>query len=87
MHPTGQWLPVNTMNSGIEDAVGSIPPGHQTPFSFGTFIWAIPQTWRIAGSGGRGIPYSTAYEILVMVPGASGEETTSKEGADRTRTP
>jgi len=85
-HPVGSWLPVDASNSGIIDTVGSVPPGTGGPFSKGDFHWPIPQSYRIAGSSGGGSVYSTGNHTQTMTD-ATGEETTSKEGASRTRTP
>jgi hypothetical protein len=84
--PSPQWKRLNANNGGFTDTVGAKWPGSQTPFSFGTYLWAIPQTWRIAGSGGSGIYYSTADHTETMAD-SSGTEITSKGGATRTRTP
>ena len=85
-HPTGSWIRLNASNSGIIDTVGTNPPGTSSPFSAGTFSWPIPQSYRIAGSSGGGNVYSTGTHTQVMA-GSNGAETTSKEGASRSRTP
>ncbi|GAB6094357.1 hypothetical protein JCM14469_06090 [Desulfatiferula olefinivorans] len=84
-HPLGSWLAVNSANSGIIDTVGTTPPGSGGTFAAGTFVWAIPQEYR-AGATGTPRTFSTGTHRQVMA-GATGEETTSKEGASRTRTP
>jgi hypothetical protein len=85
MHPVGTWLPLDAANNGLSDRIGTVPPGTPPPFSKGRFHWPIPQRYRLPGSGG-GFKYSTGDHIQDMA-GATGEETTSKEGATRTRTP
>jgi hypothetical protein len=86
MHPVGAWLPLNAANGGLQDTVGTNPPGGPPPFSFGTFVWPIPQSFRAAG-GGTGTVYSTGTHMQVMVWGTTGTEGTSKEGASASRTP
>lgn len=86
MHPTGSWLALNAANGGLIDTVGTNPPGGPPPFSAGTFNWPIPQSFRAAGSGGGGTRYSIGTHSQVMA-GATGAETTSKEGANASRTP
>jgi hypothetical protein len=83
--PTPKWLRPHSGYTLI-DRVGTEPPGLSGPFSAGTFVWAIPQTYRPLGSGGAGVPYITAMQTQVMT-GISGAETTSKEGASTSRTP
>lgn len=85
-HPTGTWLTLNASNSGLVDTVGTNPLGTSGPFSFGTFIWPIPQSFRIAGSAGGGTVYSTGTHAQVML-NSTGNEGTSKEGASRGRVP
>ena len=79
VHKTGKWLPVDAKNSGINDTVGSVPPGTGPPFSTGKFHWAIPQHYRTVGAF-FAETYSTGDHVQQMT-GASGEETTTKEGA------
>lgn len=86
VHPTTPWLSPDAANSGLVDTIGTGPPGAPGPFSPGTFLWAIPQSFRAAGSSGSGTVYSTANHSQIM-SGATGAETTSKEGASRARTP
>lgn len=85
-HPPTAWLRPNASNSGLVDNIGTSLPGSPGPFSSGTFLWAIPQCHRTPGTSGSGAIYSTANHTQVM-GGASGAETTSKEGASRSRTP
>jgi hypothetical protein len=85
-HPTGNWLPIDATNSGIQDTVGTPAPGTPGPFSAGTFTWVIPQSYREAGTGGGGAPYTPGTHQQVMA-GTNGTETTSKEGASNSRTP
>ena len=84
-HPVGAWLAVNASNSGLIDTVGTNPPGTAGPFSAGSFDWPIPQDYRVGAGAARN--YSTGTHRQQMVAGASGRETTSKEGASRSRTP
>jgi hypothetical protein len=84
--PTSRWLAIDARNNGIVDTVGTNPPGTPTPFSKGSFFWPIPQLYRIVGSSGRGAEYSRGNHRQDMT-GTSGEETTSKEGATRSRRP
>lgn len=88
IHPptAGGFKPVNSRNGGLRDTVGSRAPGTPTPFSKGDFLWKIPQIFRVTGNSGTGTTYSTGDHLQDMV-GTSGEETTSKEGASRNRTP
>jgi hypothetical protein len=86
MHPVGTWLALNAANGGLTDTVGTNPPGGPPPFSAGTFRWPIPQSFRAAGTGGGGSVYSTGTHLQVM-SGATGAETTSKEGESVSRTP
>lgn len=85
-HPTGSWWPVSARNSGITDGVGQSEPGSPAPFSAGTLTWPIPQSYHIAGSSAAGIVFSIGTHTQVM-GSTSGDETTSKEGATRSRTP
>jgi hypothetical protein len=85
-HGVGNWNIPNASNSGLVDTVGTNPPGSGTPFSTGTFTWAIPQSYRAAGSSGGGTDYSTGTHRQHM-SGRDGAETTSKEGASHRRTP
>lgn len=85
-HPVTNWISPNARNSGLVDTIGTIPPGVSGPFSAGHFLWPIPQSFRTAGSSATGSPYSVGLHIQHMI-GTTGEETTSKEGATRTRTP
>lgn len=85
-HPTGTWIPLDAHNNGLIDTVGTKPPGAPGPFSAGDFLWAIPQSYRIAGSTGAGTVYSTGYHIQIMA-GTSGIEATAKEGASNARAP
>jgi len=86
MHPVGTWVSLDTSNNGLIDTVGTKTPGAPGPFSAGDFLWAIPQSYRIAGSTGTGTPYSTGNHVQIM-GGSSGREGTSKEGASRVRAP
>jgi hypothetical protein len=86
VHAAGTWITLNARNGGIIDTVGTNPPGGPTPFSAGTYTWPIPQFYRRVGSSGDGVRYSTGTHSQVMA-GTSGSETTSKEGATRTRSP
>jgi hypothetical protein len=85
-HPPTAWLSPDAMNSGLIDTIGADPPGLPAPFGFGTFLWAIPQSFRTPGTTGNGTQYSTANQTYVMI-GPTGMETTIKEGASRIRTP
>jgi len=84
VHPVGTPLTPDATNGGIVDTVGTNPPGGPTPFSVGTFLWPIPQTYSVSGGGQT--PYSTGNHTQNIV-GPTGEETTAKEGATTTRTP
>lgn len=84
-HPPTTPLVPNASNSGLIDTVGTNPPGSPGPFSFGTFLWAIPQHYRIIGSTAS-IQYSTGNHAQVML-GPIGAEGTEKEGASRGRVP
>jgi hypothetical protein len=86
MHPPTTWLNLDANNNGLTDTVGTNPPGSPGPFSAGDFLWAIPQSYRIAGSAGSGSVYSTGYHDQIM-GGTSGREATSKEGAVSVRAP
>jgi hypothetical protein len=85
MHPTGKWSRVDAANNNVKDTIGTLPPGTPGPFGIGTFFWPIPLTWRTPNDPKR-YPYGTADQIQVMLD-SSGAEITSKEGADRARTP
>lgn len=84
VHPLGTWLTLDASNGGIIDTVGTNPPGSPAPFSPGAFTWPIPQFYRRVGSTGNGRRYSVGTHRQVMTASA-GVETTSKEGASRTR--
>jgi hypothetical protein len=88
VHPQGTWNNINDSNSGIQDTVGTLAPGISPPpaFTQGTFRWSIPWHYRKKGSTGNGALFSTLDHVQSM-SGALGEETTSKGGASRTRTP
>jgi hypothetical protein len=86
MHPVGTWVGLDASNNGLVDTVGTNTPGAPGPFSAGDFLWAIPQSYRIAGSTGAGTPYSTGNHVQIM-GGSSGREGTGKEGATRVRAP
>jgi len=86
IHPATAWLSPDIHNSGLVDTIGTVPPGSGGPFSEGTFVWPIPQSFRTAGTAGTGSPYSTAFHVQVMI-GPSGAEGTAKEGASRGRVP
>lgn len=85
-HPATAWLSPDASNSGLVDSIGTGSPGSPGPFSAGGFLWAIPQSYRTAGTTGGGSVYSTAQHRQVM-GGTNGAETTSKEGASRSRVP
>lgn len=85
-HDQGKWVRINADNAGFKDTVGTPAVGTAGPFSAGNFVWAIPQNYRVAGSSGDGFNYSTAQHTQAMTD-ATGEETTAKEGASRTRVP
>lgn len=85
-HRPTSWLTPNANNSGLEDTIGTSPPGTTGPFSVGTFLWRIPQSYRTAGTTGGGTVYSRANHNQRM-GGTNGAETTSKEGASRRRVP
>jgi hypothetical protein len=85
MHPTGTWARVDAKNNNVKDTIGTDPPGTPGPFGIGTFHWPIPLTWRHPDDP-KTCPYGTADQMQVMKD-RSGTETTSKEGADRKRTP
>ncbi len=85
MHPEGKWARVDTKNNNVKDTIGTPPPGTHGPFGTGTFYWPIPLTWRHPDDT-KPIPYGTADQTQVMMD-ASGAEITSKEGAERERTP
>jgi hypothetical protein len=85
--PTAEpWPTVDAGNGAGSDNVGSVPPGTHGPFSTGNFLWQIPQRYRRAGSSGTGHVFTTDDHVQHMKD-ATGEETTSKEGASRTRKP
>jgi hypothetical protein len=84
VHPLGTWLTLDANNGGIIDTVGTNPPGSGAPFSPGRFTWPIPQFYRRVGSTGNGRRYSVGTHRQRM-NGTAGVETTSKEGATRTR--
>jgi hypothetical protein len=84
--PAPGWARVDSANSGLKDAIGDPPPGTSGPFSAGAFLWQIPQFYRPRGGRGAGTQYSLADQSQIMAD-ATGAETTSKEGADRSRTP
>ena len=86
VHPATAWLAPNAGNSGLIDGIGTRSPGSPGPFSKGDFGWAIPQSYRTAGTTGAGSNYSTAFHTQVMI-NTSGSEGTHKEGASRGRTP
>lgn len=83
-HPATAWLTPDASNNGFVDKVGTNEPGSAGPFSLGLFLWPIPQSYRV--NGGAGMVYSTGTHGQVMI-GPGGTETTSKEGASRSRTP
>jgi hypothetical protein len=85
MHPTGRWARVDAKNNNVKDTIGTPPPGTHGPFGPGTFYWPIPLTCRRPDDK-TPIPYGTADQMQVMTDG-SGAEITSKEGAERERTP
>ena len=85
MHPTGAWNRVDAKNNNVKDTIGTDPPGTRGPFGIGTFFWPIPLTWRTP-DGTKAYPYGTADQMQVMLD-SSGAEITSKEGAERARTP
>jgi hypothetical protein len=85
MHPTGKWNRVDATNNNVKDTIGTPPPGKPGPFGIGTFFWPIPLIWRTPNDP-KTHPYGTADQIQVMID-SSGAEITSKEGADRVRTP
>jgi hypothetical protein len=85
-HPPTAWLRPDASNSGLVDSIGTVPPGTPGPFSAGTFLWAIPQAYRTAGTSGSGSVYSTPPQTQEMF-GSSGAEGTAKEGASRGRRP
>ena len=85
MHPTGKWVRVDAKNNNVKDLIGSDPPGTPGPFGVGRFHWPIPLTWRHPDDT-KAFPYGTAHQTQVMKD-SSGAEITSKEGADRARTP
>jgi hypothetical protein len=85
MHPEGKWARVDAKNNNVKDTIGTPPPGTHGPFGSGTFYWPIPLTWRHPDDT-KPIPYGTADQMQVMMD-ASGAEVTSKEGAERLRTP
>lgn len=85
MHPRGTWSRVDATNNNVKDTIGTPPPGTPGPFGIGTFFWPIPLTWRTPNDP-KTYPYGTADQIQVMIDN-SGAEITSKEGAERLRTP
>jgi hypothetical protein len=85
MHPTGSWNRVDAKNNNIKDTIGTKPPGERGPFGIGTFFWPIPLIWRTPNDP-KTYSYGTADQIQVMMD-SSGTEITSKEGAERLRTP
>lgn len=86
-HPQGPWNRVNDQNNGIEDQIGTAPPGlsPSPAFGVGSLVWRIPWHYRKAGSASS-ILFVTVDHTQVMW-GATGEETTEKGGAKRTLTP
>jgi hypothetical protein len=85
MHPTGKWNRVDATNNNIKDTIGTNPPGTPGPFGIGTFYWPIPLTWKTPNDPPT-FRFGTADQIQVMLD-SSGAEITSKEGAERARTP
>jgi hypothetical protein len=85
VHPAGSLAPIDTDNRGVPDTVGTVPPGSPKPFDKGKFHWPIPQLFQVLGGSGE-TKFSVSDHVQEM-SGTSGEETTSKEGASRTRTP
>ena len=83
--PDGTWAQVDDQNNNVKDKVGTEPPGTSGPFGEGTFHWPIPLTWRHPNDA-TAFRYGTANQIQVMIDN-SGWEVTSKEGAERARTP
>lgn len=82
--PTAPLIP-DASNNGLIDTIGTNEPGSPGPFSVGSFLWAIPQHYRIVGSTGS-IRYSTGNHAQSML-GPTGVEGTAKEGASRGRVP
>ena len=85
IHEQGDWVTVTATNDIGTDRIGTHPPGTRKPFRKGSFSWAIPESYRALGSS-KIITYSTAHHVQEMT-GKTGEETTLKEGASRTRKP
>ncbi len=86
VHPVTEWLSPDATNNGLFDRIGTLWPGHMPPFKEGSFVWEIPQYYRIVGVGGDGDKYCDDVHSQVMY-GPSGAEITSKAGASRLRTP
>ena len=85
MHPTGTWNRVDAANNNIKDTIGTPPPGTPGPFGIGTFYWPIPLFWKHPDHPAT-FRYGTNDQIQVMMD-SSGTEITSKQGAERLRTP
>lgn len=86
MHPVGKWVSVDATNNNIKDEIGTKPPGETGPFSFGTFVWPIPLSWRHPNAPTTTFPFGPAVQMQLMMDN-SGTEITTKEGATRSRTP
>lgn len=85
-HQPGRWALADPSMVRIEDGIGTREPGRPMPFGPGLFEWRIPQLYRALGSSGDGEIYATAVHLQVM-SGATGSETTDKEGLEGKRTP
>jgi hypothetical protein len=73
------------MNRGVQDSVGTVPPGSPAPFSAGVFNWGAGIPWHYKPSGGTtGIQFVIPNRSQTLHD-ATGRETTAKGGVTRTR--
>lgn len=85
-HPNTNWADgrFNAANTGPQDEAAQT--GAPRPWSAGSFTWAIPNRYRVAGTGGGGTVFTTTYQVFTMT-GPTGETTITKGGASVARTP
>lgn len=73
----GNWSQLGTNNDTSDTADSS---GWPSPWSKGSFTWAIPVSWRVAGTT-KATAFSATSDQVVTIGGTDGTTTVTKLGA------
>ncbi|GDX83842.1 hypothetical protein LBMAG42_56530 [Deltaproteobacteria bacterium] len=81
--PNPAWTPMGGDNAAVVDNASF--GGWGTPWAEGTWVWSIPNRYRVAGLG-AGTVFTTSTQAMA-IHGPSGASTVSKLGQSSSRSP